>query len=181
MKKALLSQALKHKLIKVPIQPVNKLINRNRRSSSQQQLTDLQIEEHEKLTMLKLFGTKFIEKNSQFSSPSGNSSRDLTDNKNINEHLNESSEKEQIEKNENTLTPKISKITLGKKATVTKSYSSVGSGLKKHFLKFTRDKHSLASTTAEVTNENSLESNQPGEESNNANVINKNKRRSALK
>ena len=67
VKKALVSQALKHKLIKVPIQPVNKLINRTRRSHSQQHLTNLQIEENEQMTILKLFGTKFIEKKSQSS------------------------------------------------------------------------------------------------------------------
>ncbi len=64
VKKALVSQALKHKLIKVPIEPVNKLINRRRRFNSQQHLTNMEIDEHEKLTILKLFGTKFIEKKS---------------------------------------------------------------------------------------------------------------------
>jgi len=64
VKKALVSQALKHKLIKIPIQPVNKLINRTRRFNSQQHLTNMEIDEHEKLTILKLFGTKFIEKKS---------------------------------------------------------------------------------------------------------------------
>jgi len=58
------SQALRHKLIKVPIQPVNKLLNRVGRSHSSQHLTNLEIDENEKLTILKLFGTKFIEKNS---------------------------------------------------------------------------------------------------------------------
>jgi len=55
---------LRHKLIKVPIQPVNKLLNRVGRSHSSQHLTNLEIDENEKLTILKLFGTKFIEKNS---------------------------------------------------------------------------------------------------------------------
>lgn len=57
------SQAIRHKLIKVPIQPVNKLLNRVGRSNSQQQLTNLETDENEKL-IVKLFGTKFIEKTS---------------------------------------------------------------------------------------------------------------------
>ena len=43
---------------------MNKLLNRVGRSNSQQQLTNLETDENEKLTIVKLFGTKFIEKNS---------------------------------------------------------------------------------------------------------------------
>jgi hypothetical protein len=70
VKKALLSQAIRHKLIQVPIQPMNKLINRGKqqRSGSQQFLTNLQIDEHERLAMLKLFGSKYIDNNTTSSS-----------------------------------------------------------------------------------------------------------------
>ena len=58
------TQAIRHKLIKVPIQPVNKLLSKVGRSQSSQHLTNLEIDENEQLTILKLFGTKFIEKTS---------------------------------------------------------------------------------------------------------------------
>lgn len=154
VKKALLSQALKHKLIKVPIQPVNKLINRKRRSSSsQQQLTNLQIEEHEKLAMLKLFGTKFIEKNSQFnyttqvsqicankeeaSSKAYADNEDLVSEKVARNKSNPSSfnEKESLVRDK-----KPSVVDERVKPTVVKSNSSLGFGLKKHFFKLTREK-----------------------------------------
>jgi hypothetical protein len=107
VKKALLSQAIRHKLIKAPIQPVNKLINRSRlRSNSQQHLTNIELEEQEKLTVLKMFGTNLIEKNANLS---------LKD-----ESINsEDSKSERI------------------RSKLTKSQSSVGIGLKKKFLKFT--------------------------------------------
>lgn len=63
VKKAVLSQVVKHK-IKVPIQPVNKLISRTKRSNSQQHLSNLDLDECEQITFLKFFGTKFIEKKS---------------------------------------------------------------------------------------------------------------------
>jgi hypothetical protein len=140
VKKALVSQALKHKLIKVPIQPVNKLINRKRnrnnhsnltsfgtafgdnnispfkdkkRSASQQHLNDLEADEQEKLTLLKLFGTKFIEKKSQ----------------NI-----ISKEFENIGKKEETKNEEEKK-----KSSVAKSNSSLSFDLKKRFLKFSRN------------------------------------------
>lgn len=59
VKKAMLSQALRHKFIKAPIQPMNKLINRKSGSHSLQL-----VEDHEKLAMIKLFGSKYIEKKS---------------------------------------------------------------------------------------------------------------------
>ena len=100
VKKALVSQALKHKFIKVPIKPVMNLRARNsnhhshnhhnhshqqqhdhlsprgdhkqlqqRQQQQQQQstsasYTNSEIDEQEKVTLLKLFGTKFIEKKS---------------------------------------------------------------------------------------------------------------------
>ena len=92
VKKALLSQAIKHKLIKIPIQPVNKLISLSRRNeslnndsylmhSSISNNNSLMIgnsndisgssmnnkeidDEKEKMTVIKLFGTKLIEKKS---------------------------------------------------------------------------------------------------------------------
>ena len=60
VKKALLSQAIKHK-IKIPIQPT-KLKNMRRKRSSTHNLNDMD----EQVTILKLFGTKLIEKKSQF-------------------------------------------------------------------------------------------------------------------
>ena len=48
---------------------MNKLLNRVGRSYSQQHLTNLEIDENEKLKILKLFGTKFIEKNSNYIPP----------------------------------------------------------------------------------------------------------------
>lgn len=140
VKKALVSQALKHKLIKVPIQPVNKLINRKRnrnnhsnltsfgtafgdnnispfkdkkRSASQQHLNDLEADEQEKLTLLKLFGTKFIEKKSQNAIPK---------------------ELENIGKKEETKNEEEKK-----KSSVAKSNSSLSFDLKKRFLKFSRN------------------------------------------
>lgn len=121
VKKALLSQAIKHKLIKIPIQPVNKLINRNRRSNSQQQLTNSQIEEHEKMTFLKLFGTKFIEKKSLPSTPS-----------NINQKISEADNKLESDQT--------SPISVKNKSMVSKSKSSIGFGFRKHFSKMNKEK-----------------------------------------
>ena len=83
VKKALLmvSQTIRHKLNKVPIQPVNKILSRVGRSNSHQHLTNLELEEHEKIAFLKLFGTKFIEKNSN----NINSSSNVVQNTNFNE------------------------------------------------------------------------------------------------
>lgn len=121
VKKALLSQAIKHKLIKIPIQPVNKLINRNRRSNSQQQLTDSQIEENEKMTFLKLFGTKFIEKKSVSSTPSNTSNKTSEIDTKVNQE-------------------QTSPISIKKKNFVSKSKSSIGFGLRKHFSKLNKEK-----------------------------------------
>ncbi|RNA08768.1 hypothetical protein BpHYR1_039922 [Brachionus plicatilis] len=112
VKKALLSQAIKHKLIKIPIQPVNNLINRNRRSNSQQQLTDSQIEEHEKMKFLKLFGTN---------TPS-----------NINTKKPENDTKIDSEQT--------SPVSIKKKSMVSKSKSSIGFGFKKHFSRLNKEK-----------------------------------------
>ncbi|CAF0888712.1 unnamed protein product [Brachionus calyciflorus] len=125
VKKALLSQAIKHKLMKIPIQPVNKLINRNRRSNSQQQLTDSQIEEHEKMTLLKLFGTKFIEKKS------------LTPNIG---HSSKETENENNAKSNKMALNETSPITTKKKGLLAKSKSTVGFGFKKNLLKLNKDK-----------------------------------------
>ena len=153
VKKALVSQALKHKLIKVPIQPVNKLINRNRnrnnqllngnpsvdnsmalsmgsgkkRSASQQHLNSLQVDEQEKLTMLKLFGTKFIEKKS-----SQNVNNNVTTAKE--DAVNAASRKGDADQNQNGAAPKESV-----KKIVTKSNSTLSFDLKKRFLKFSRN------------------------------------------
>ncbi len=113
VKKALLSQAIKHKLIKIPIQqPVNRLISMSRRNNSlsfnglsnsyatganldssnmgansannsssyslinQSSLApgahyeSFNFDEQEKMTIIKLFGTKLIEKKSQIYQPS---------------------------------------------------------------------------------------------------------------
>ena len=140
VKKALVSQALKHKLIKVPIQPVNKLINRKRnrnnhsnltsfgtafgdnnispfkdkkRSASQKHLNDLEADEQEKLTLLKLFGTKFREKKSQNT---------------ISKELENIGKKEETKNEEEK-----------KKSSVAKSNSSLSFDLKKRFLKFSRN------------------------------------------
>jgi len=140
VKKALVSQALKHKLIKAPIQPVNKLINRKRnknnqsnlssfgsafgdsnnvspfkekhRSASQQHLNELEADEQEKLTLLKLFGTKFIEKKSQNA---------------MAKEVENSAKKET--KNEERK----------KKAVVAKSNSTLSFDLKRRFLKFSKN------------------------------------------
>ena len=169
VKKALLSQALKHKLIKLPIQPVNKLINRKRnknkneqgnqlnlekiknearkRSNSQGQVPNLEMDEKEKLTMLKLFGTKLLEKKASNSGSSKEesairkdaasiASNDVSDSENKKKFSLTSNFSLSTTNNSNNVSlNQISKESKPKKL-VTKSNSTLSFDLKKKFLAF---------------------------------------------
>ena len=149
VKKALVSQAIKHKLIKVPIQPVNKLLSRVGRSNSQQHLTNLELEEHEKIAFLKLFGTKFIEKNSN----NTNSSSSVVQNTNELDRRNSvSGVRDLYLENANSListdnkslvvsSPDQPTQPVKTKKPLAKSNSTVSFNFRKHLLKFSKEKN----------------------------------------
>ena len=134
VKKALVSQAIKHKLIRVPIQPVNKLINRTRRSDSQQHLTNTEIDEHEQMTIVKLFGTKFIEKKSQTPTPLIAMARNSEDRPSF-ENVDSREISNDIDINESKL-PNLNVD----KPLMTRENSSLSLNLKRRFFKFGRVK-----------------------------------------
>jgi hypothetical protein len=76
--KALVPQAIKHKLIKIPIKPVNSLIRLTQAKNSNKNKTN---EDNEQNTLLKLFGSKL-----QHNINDGNTSpqKDLLQNNNKN-------------------------------------------------------------------------------------------------
>lgn len=162
VKKALLSQALKHKLIKAPIKPVNRLINRNRRSNSQQQLSNYKIDENEKLTISKLFGVKFIESKSKLPPLPSNKeeSYDKVDD------LAVAAEQHKQLDNLNFITTNMDNIVTVKKsatmyekrkpANIAKSNSTLSSEIKRHFLKFTRDRESNDNLTSDSKKDQKL-------------------------
>lgn len=154
------TKALKHKLIKVPIQPVNKLINRRRRSNSQHQLK--LSDESEKLTISKLFGAKFIE--SKTSSKQAQKSAVINSNTANNSIISEtkvsSSSSKKIssfsdcEEENNLEEERESFDVLGKTmpkrhALVKKSHSTLSMDLKRRFLKFSKDKTASNQQTLE--------------------------------
>jgi hypothetical protein len=138
VKKALLSQALKHKLIKVPIKPVNKLINRRKRSNSQQHMSNLKIDdENEKLTISKLFGAKFIESKTksqqQQQSPNiftGNKEDSSVTRVSANDEVGEEGDEGEV----------VEILDKKRKSNLVKSNSTLSNGIKKRFLKLTKDK-----------------------------------------
>ena len=163
VKKALLSQAIRHKLIKVPIQPMNKLINRGKRSNSQQLLTHVQIEEHEKLAMLKLFGSKYIEKkmavNSALMIKEESPKKSCkTDDEKSSVNENEETSQASSPPTHRSQQREISEFHLSQesfensgkenaKGKIKKSNSTLSNAFKKRFMKFTKEK-----TVEEVNN-----------------------------
>lgn len=153
-------KALKHKLIKVPIQPVNKLINRRRRSNSQHQLK--LSDESEKLTISKLFGAKFIESktSSKQAQKSAVINANTANNSMISETKVSSSSSKKIssfsdcEEENNVEEERESFDVLGKTmpkrhALVKKSHSTLSMDLKRRFLKFSKDKTASNQQTLE--------------------------------
>ncbi len=137
------SQAIRHKLIKVPIQPVNKLLSRVGRSHSSQQLTNLEIDENEQLTFLKLFGTKFIEKNSAIPPVMLNSSADSSFPNELERRISLSGCYNEMDSQPTEGDDILSNKSFGetnKKPKMSKSNSTIGFSLRKHLLKFSREK-----------------------------------------
>lgn len=180
--KLVVLKALKHKLIKVPIKPVNRLINLRRRSTSNTNQLKLN-DESEKLTISKLFGVKFIEsKTKQSHHPKLNtSSQQQRGNKKVmssfersNNNMSDSEEAKLAKEDEdffdqdimveNRPPPQppasiISTTTSRPVATVKKSHSTLSSDLKRRFLKFTKDKSSSSSSSVVVPNPNTSNNN----------------------
>lgn len=153
-------------MIKVPIQPVNKLLSRVGRSHSSQLLTNLEIDENEQLTFLKLFGTKSIEKNSAVPSvvllnsiAIDSSGLTFTQDSNFDRRNSLAGfYNKKVLTTPQTLVMPVAQDETNKsmnfvgeepkkKHKISKSNSTIGFNLKKHLLKFARDKDTTATNT----------------------------------